>query len=126
VLAVLDPGQGWRADPGQPGDHLLRLAPSLADPPYPLADRPRFLSVHTHNGTSAPTNPDEVPTEPDQPGPDVHADLKGVSDKVMYLVGNAAALYVVTTRDAQRGPTRRCRTSVAIRWMEEQRDEWVS
>jgi hypothetical protein len=54
VFAVLDPGQGWRADPGQPGDHLLRLAPSLADLPYPLADRPRFLSVHTPNGTSAP------------------------------------------------------------------------
>jgi hypothetical protein len=31
--------------------------------------------------------------------------LKGVSDKVMYLVRDAAALYLVTTRDTKQWPS---------------------
>lgn len=52
--------------------------------------------------------------------------LKAVSDKVMYLVRDAAALYLVTRGIPSSGPARRCRASVATRWMEEARDEWVS
>ena len=46
TLTALDPAQVRLAHPGQPGDHLKRLTPIVANTPQREADRARFLGVH--------------------------------------------------------------------------------